>query len=221
MTTVLVSVAPCQSADKLLGTVEPFGTPRTAAVDHDAALVAVLHMINMSANVGVRVVELTEEKIVLSYEYDISHMFKTVPSDIDPATDNHYGWLYTVEINPDDEEHGGIQAIIRTVYALCNTYRDVCSREVALMVAEKIGEGDHWERENLRAALEYYGTCQAWQGRELVSAYSEEILRGQPWRIAYDALVNRPVLPLPEAVQRTIERRSRVPEYLGRRSVRV
>lgn len=221
MTTVLVSVAPSQSTDKLLGTEEPFGNTRTAPADHDAALAAIVHMISSSANVGVKVIELTEDRVVLSYEYDISHMFKTIPAD----NMEHYGWLYTVEVNPDDEQHGGVQAIIRTVYALCNTYRDICSREVALMVAEKVGEADHWERENLRAALEYYGTCPAWKGRELVSAYNEDILHGQPWRTAYDALVNRQVLPLAEAVQKLVDQRKRcngeLPTYLGRRSARV
>src|SRR6266496_1528077 len=168
MTTVLVSVAPSRSTDKLLGTEEPFGNTRTAPVDHDAALAAIVHMISMSANVGVRVIELAEEKVVISYEYDISHLFKTIPAD----SMDYYGWLYTIEVNPDDKQRGGVQAITQTVYALCNTYRDICSREVALMVAEKVGETDRWERENLRAALEYYGTSQAWKGPELVSAYN-------------------------------------------------
>lgn len=217
MNTVLASIAPCQSADKLLGTVEPFGNTRTAPVDHDVALGAVVYMLNMSANVGVEVIELTEEKVVVYYEYDLSHMFRITPA----ASAEHYGWLYTIQVNADDEMHCGISTITRTVYALCNTYRDLCSREVAFGVAGQIDEADRWERENLRAALEYYGTAQAWQGSELVSAYNEDILHGQPWRVAHDALVNRRVTPLPEAVQRTIEQRKMVPAYVGRRSTRV
>jgi hypothetical protein len=222
MTTVLVSVAPSQSTDKLLGTEEPFGNTRTASVDHDAALAAIVHMISMRANIGVKVIELTEEKVVLSYEYDISHMFKAIPAD----NMEYYGWLYTIEKDPNNKQGGGVHALIETVYALCNIDRSICSREVAAWVAQQANEADHWERENLRAALEYYGTPQAWQeDGKLVSAYNEDILRGQPWRTANDALVNRQVTPMSEAVQKVVDQRKRrnetLPAFFRGRSARV
>ncbi len=138
----------------------------------------------------------------------------------------HYSWLYTIENDPNNEQGDGVHALTETVYALCNTYRDICSREVATWVAQQAGDADHWELDNLRAALEYYGTSQAWrEDGKLVSAYNEYILHGQPWRTAHDALSGRRVTPLPEAVQQMVDRRARrneaPPEFLGRRPAQV
>jgi hypothetical protein len=220
MNTVIVSASRCRTDDKLLGTREPFGETRSGAVDHDLALSEAVRMIATRANVGVQVIEVSELKVVIYFEYDITHVFETIPPDMIDVCNPYYGWLYTFEPNP-DEVGLTIDAIVEVVFALCNTHRDICSSEVATQVAALVERSDRWQVENLRAALEYYGTLQAWRDGELVSAYNQDILNGQPWGPASKALAGFPVTPLDVAVRRTTSERDQAPGFFIRRRTSV
>ncbi|HEX6462611.1 MAG TPA: hypothetical protein VFZ58_05105 [Candidatus Saccharimonadales bacterium] len=183
MSTVIVSVSPCKTADRI----DPSGKTRKAAVQHDATLNILIQMITARATNNVKVVELGENKITLTYQYDISHLLRPFPPYTNDVNHHSY-WLYTVEENPDDEMHEGIQVIAQVVYALCSTYREICSQEIALELADKDARADEWERRNLRTALEHYGTPRLWSGRMLIDTSPSR----EPWRIAHEALLNRP-----------------------------
>jgi len=212
--TVKVTISECRSNGQPLETVTPVGQTRAATVDYSVAMAQAVYMLTSHGNVGVEVRELSEKKVVLFYEYDLSHHFgipdqpRPEPLDyiegVDAVPDSElpcYSWLYTFEL-ADGCTLGGMNMLAEVVFAQAVVYRGLCSPQVADQVAVSVAENLRHENDNLRAALQYYGTCNAWRGRELVSDYAEDVLRGDPYRIASDALRGRKVETLPEAVAR-------------------
>jgi hypothetical protein len=215
MDTVRVSVSSYRVIDKLLATVEPAGQRQQALVDSNLVLPMLLHMIGMRANVGVRIEELSEHRVAVTYEYGLTHMLPGFPEP-DSGWSHQYGWLYIIESDP-EQDVNALHSITEMLLAMCNTYRDICSTAMLVEVMKRVGDNS-WEIANLRAALEYYAASHAWRDGKLVSDYAEEIMQGQPWLIASNALINRRVLTLPEAVQKTIDKRGTLPEFVGRLS---
>lgn len=211
---VRVTVSSYRVNNELLGTVEPAGQREQASIDPVAVVGMLMHMMAMRANVGFRVEELGEHRIAVTYEYGMTHMLPGFP---EPAGGWHeYAWLYVIE-SDSAQEINALGSIYEMLLALCNTYRDICSAATLIEVM-KLVDDDSWEIANLRAALEYYASSSAWQGSTLVNGYSTEIISGDPWRIASNALQNRKVETLPEAIQRVIDRRDKAPEFIGRLS---
>lgn len=211
---VRVTVSSHRVNNELLGTVEPAGPREQASVDPIAVVGMLMHMMAMRANVGFRVEELGEHRIAVTYEYGMTHMLPGFP---EPAGGWHeYAWLYVIESDP-AQEINALGSIYEMLLAMCNTYRDICSAATLIEVM-KLVDDDSWEIANLRAALEYFASPRAWQDGMLVSDYSEEVMMGDAWRIASNALQNRKVETLPEAIQRVIDKRGKVPEFIGRLS---
>src|SRR5438045_4115777 len=108
--TVKVTISACRGDGKPLQTLTPFGPVREATVHYGVALAEVLEMLASRGNVGVEVGELSEDRLVLFYEYDHSHAFgipdeprpEPVPyiEGVDAVPDSElpcYSWLYTFE----------------------------------------------------------------------------------------------------------------------------
>ncbi|HSX02998.1 MAG TPA: hypothetical protein VLI05_06865 [Candidatus Saccharimonadia bacterium] len=216
MGTIAVNLSTCGSDRAPLETVTPFGPVRQAMVDYSIVVGQVTSMIMNAANVGVKLIELTPERIVLFYEYDRSSAFgleAQLPrvergdglDDLCPRLDCH-SWLYTFEAG---DNRPDLNVLHETVFALAVVNRGICSPQVAAEVAQRFADDSAAESTNLRAALEYYGAPNAWRDRELVSDYADSILLGNPCHIANDALLGRKVESLPEAVARVMRRRAR------------
>jgi hypothetical protein len=212
MDTVRVSVSSYRVTNELLGTVEPSGKCQQASVDVGVVVMMLLYMIGRRANVGVQIEELGKHRIAVTHEHGLTHMMPGFPEP-DGDWSHEYSWLYVIESDP-TQDVNALHPITDMLRAMCNTYRDICSPAMLVEVMRLVGDNS-WEIANLRAALEYYGARHAWRESTLVSDYAEEIMRNNPSQIASDALQNRRVDTLPEAVQKTINRRgAAAPEFI-------
>ncbi len=199
MPTVCMTVSACELANEALENYRPIGSTQQGVTDTDAATIKIINMIGMCDEGGVKVLELTETRIVLYYDHNVTDMFGT-STDLD----EHYGYLYTFVPNGADAD-GDLSQIYDTLYALCVQHSNICSHLVESQLAEKTEDDLRRENHNLRAALWYYAEQLFWKDTTLNNPYSKDCGAGQPWRTAMDALRNESVLPPHEAVKQTIE----------------
>jgi hypothetical protein len=127
----------------------------------DRALGIVAHMFANLANVGVTITELTEGRIILAYEYDISGLEK-------PNGGPDYGFAYAFSYVQGTDPW----TLPQIVFALGTAHRKTCSREVAEFIATTNRESHDARVAGMEEALRYYADRDLWDGTCL----------GGPWR---------------------------------------